>query len=56
MSIKIEMDMPKSCIACKFCKFEYKEFWPMTLVTCSILRWEIAQNKRRDDCPLKECK
>ena len=56
MAVKIDMEMPECCMGCKFHQFEFKEFWPRPLMTCTLLRGEIAYNKRRDDCPLQEVK
>ena len=56
MPVKIDMEMPKSCRGCKLYKFEYKEFWPRPIETCCFSRKQIEENKRLDDCPLKECK
>ena len=54
MSVKIEMDMPKSCTECNFCLFQFD-----LNMYCSALRKcfpGIDDSIRIQECPLKECK
>lgn len=56
MTIKIDMEMPKSCRECKLYKFLYKEFWPRPIEVCCFTEKEISETERPNTCPLQEVK
>ena len=59
MAVKIDMDMPKGCAYCPICELvTYKQCPVFFLcpITEKKVNLDVYKNKRRKDCPLKECK
>ena len=59
MTVKIDMDMPKSCYHCKFYDHSYNMIFEtntdICLVECSYIMFD-PEEGRAEWCPLKECK
>lgn len=58
MAVKIDMDIPKCCIECRFCRWaDYKEKW--ACYAQEPVKYMSSQNyengKKMRGCPLKEC-
>ncbi len=59
MSIKIDMDMPKNCLECKFCawlELDTEHLCQLTQRPLVDVVTNIYKDKRHPLCPLKEVK
>ena len=58
MAIKIEMDMPKSCRECRFCRYDcmYKEYYCYATLIPFDVTESVYEHIRRTQCPLQEIK
>ena len=58
MSVKIDMEMPKSCSVCDFCSYNEGtlEDYYICVASGEYLGTTASEKKRHKKCPLKEVK
>lgn len=55
MTVKIEMDMPKSCLECRFA-YVYHTTFSGDILMCPYLGRGVSSKERESSCPLQEVK
>ena len=58
MAVKIEMDMPKNCRECRFCRYDnkYEEYYCYAILVPIDITEKVYEYIRQTHCPLQEVK